>query len=387
MKPDSTDDSLDRLMEQDGRRLLQARMLPTEGLLTPKQCDQVRSAAQAYRIKHGISYANLARQVGGFNTSTASQILRGTYAVANPTTLDEHLRAINDWMEVDARRRRTKPQTNFVETYVAKRLYACAAKASESCIIAVAHGPSGIGKTMVGHVIAERFPGTIFVRLSTGNTSYTALRDLLAVRLRLHGRKRGKPETVGLTINERIFEKLRGSHRMIVIDEAHRISDSALEFLRDIFDECSVPILLMCTKDLLDRIRKDADEDHGQLYSRCEYICDLTAGRDKVPGGNKPLFSISEIRKLFASDKVRLLPEAQQYLQDVANMLGQGSLRRCRGIVKWAVTIERTIKGLSPDDSMTISAALLRKAETEPRADRSMLDDIDSRCGAVAVSA
>lgn len=384
---DSHDESdLDRLAEQDSRQILEARMLPIEGPLTDQQREELRLAAVAYCEKHKITRRDVARQVGGFDTSTAAQILKGTYKNVKPATLDEHLRAINDWMEADAHRRRTRPDAPFVETHVAKRLFFCALKTVEMCTMAAAHGPTGIGKTMVAQVIAERFPGTIFIRLSRGNTSFTALRQLLISRLRLYGRKRGKPNRSGLTINERIFEKLRDSHRLIIIDEAHKISDSGLDFLRDIFDECGVPILLLCTKDLVDRIRNDADEDHGQLYSRFGHTFDLTRGRDKTPGGRNPLFSIAEIRKMFASDKVRLLPDAQQYLKDVANMLGQGSLRRCRGIIQWAIPIARGLKQLDPDVPVTIGADLLRKAETQPRSDRSMLEDIESRRPAVAAS-
>lgn len=362
-------------------------MLPSDGPLTPEQRTDVQEAAEAYRQKNGITYKSLAHQVGGLNTSAVSELLKGKYRKVKDATIDEHLRAINDWMEVDARRRRTKPQTQYVETHVAKRLYGCAIKASEMRTMALAHGPSGIGKTMVAHVIVERFPGTVYVRLSEGNTSQTAFRQLLASRLRLYSRRRTRSDRPGLTLNERIFDKLRDSGRLILIDEAHRISDAALEFIRDVFDECGVPILLLCTKDLLDRVRKDADEDHGQLYSRFGYVCDLVKDRDKVPGGAHPLFTIGEIRKMFAGDTVRLLPEAEQYLQDVANMLGYGSLRRCREIMKWAVAIERSVKALGVDDALTVSAALLRKAESEPRADRSMLADMEARTGAMAASA
>ena len=281
-------------------------------------------------------------------------------------------------MEVDARRRQTRPDDRFVETHVAKRLLSCAMKASQMRTMALAHGPSGVGKSMVAHVIAEKFPGAIYMRVSRGNTGFTALRSMLLTRLRLRRRRIAKAQ-MGLTLDERIFDALRDSHRMIIVDEAHRISDSSLEFLRDLYDECRVPILLLCTKDLLERIRRDNDEDHGQLYSRFGYVCDLTIGRDKIPGGKNPLFTVSEIRRLFESDTVRLLPEGRAYLQDMANTLGQGSLRRCRDIVTWAVQIERSAKNLPPDSPVTLGEAVLHKAETDPRADRSMLEDISSR--------
>lgn len=357
-------------------------MLPNEGPLTEAQREEVRAAVNAYCAKHGITKKDISRQVGGLNTSSVTQLLLNTYG-AKDATLDEHLRAINDWMEVDARRRQTRPDDSFVETYVAKRLLGCAMKASQMRTMSMAHGPSGIGKSMVAHVIAEKFPGAIYLRISRGNTGFTALRSMLLTRLRLRRRRIARAQQ-GLTLDERVFDALRNSHRMIILDEAHRISDSSLEFLRDLFDECHIPILLLCTKDLLERIRRDNDEDHGQLYSRFGYVCDLTMGRDKMPGGKNPLFTINEIRRLFESDQVRLLPDGQAYLQDVANTLGQGSLRRCRDIVAWAIQIERLAKSLPDDARMTLGEAVLRKAEIEPRPDQAMQDDIRGRGVAVA---
>ena len=378
MTAPAPDNLLDRLLEQEGRQLLEARMLPNDGPLTDEQRIEVRAALKAYLAKHEIRHKDVARQIGDIKTSTVHQLINDKYK-ASTATQDDHLRSLNSWMEGDARRRRTKPDDRFVETHVAKLMLNAARMASEMRTMALVYGPSGVGKTMVAHVIAERFTGAILLRISRGNSSYTALRSILFTRLRLRGRRVKSDRPAGLTMDERIFEALRDSHRMIVVDEAHRISPSGLEFLRDIHDECGVPILLLCTKDLLDRIRAENDEEHGQLYSRFNFVCDLTRGRDKMPGGKAPLFTLSEIRKLFESDKVRLVPDAQAYLMDVANMLGHGSLRRCRGILRWAIGIERMLKGLSPEERVTLTAAVLERAETEPRADRSMLADIAAR--------
>lgn len=361
-------------------------MLPNEGPLTEQHRAEVRAALQAYLAKHGITKREVSKQVGGLSVPTITQLIKGTYHTG-AATIDEHLRELNDWMEVDARRRQSKPDDQFVETRVAQRLLGAAARAAESRTMALAHGPSGIGKSMVAHVIAEKFPGAILLRIGQGENTYAALRSILATRLRLRSRRKRRANTAGLTLNELIFDALRDSHRMIIVDEAHEIAQSGLKYLRDIFDNCGVPILMLATKDLLDRIREDSDEDHGQLYSRVGYVCDLTHGFDKVPGGKQPLFTVGEIRRLFERGKVRLAADGRQFLQDVANTLGQGSLRRCRDILRWAEGIERAIKHLGPDQVVTLGAAVLYKAETEPRLDRSMLDDINSRRAPVAKSA
>jgi hypothetical protein len=173
----------------------------------------------------------------------------------------------------------------------------------------------------------------------------------------------------------------------LIIDEAHRLTDSALEFLRDVYDECQVPMLWLCTKDLVDRIRQDSDEDHGQLYRRIGLTSDLVRGKDKVPGGKHPLFTLSEIRQLYEADKVRLAPDAQAYLQDVANMLGQGSLARCEQYVAIGLELERAVAGLSVDAVVTLTADALRRAESDVTDDPGMIEDMKIRTRRIATTA
>lgn len=379
-QPEGDTPDVESILEQDGRKLLAAKILPSEGGLSDEERAEVREAVKTYCTKHRITMASLARQVGGITRSLVAKVLNDSY-LSSP---DEFLRAFNNWMEVDARRREGLQDGGFIQTVVAKRIMGCASHASQMLTMVIAHGPTGIGKSMVAKVVAERFPGSVYIRLSTGTTGYYALRKVLGCRLRID--RRGNT-AAGRSLDERIFDEIRGSGRLIVIDEGHRISDAALEFLRDVHDETGVPILFLCTKDLVDRIRRDSDGDHGQMYSRFGYVCDLVHGYDKVPGGSHPLFSVADIRNLFAIGQVRLLPDATAFLQDLASMLGHGSLRRCKWVMRWAVAIERAYRGLGPRDVVEVSAALLRKAELEPMRDDAMLADIESRLIPVAKTA
>jgi hypothetical protein len=376
MDPDIREPSaLDKLIEQEARQLLEARMLPNEGPLTAAQRDEVVDALKAYMEKHAIAQADVRRQCPGVGNAV-SPILKKTYTHG---VLDDHLRELNNWMEVDARRRQTRPHRKYVETHVAKKIMYCASQASKRNWIVVAHGPTGIGKSMVAHVVAEKFPSALYLRIGKGDDTFTRVRQTLAVALRMFSRRKRKDEPQGLTFNQRIFSRLRSTHRLLIIDEAHRLTDSALEFLRDVFDECQVPMLWLCTKDLVDRIRQDSDEDHGQLYRRIGRTCDLVRGKDKTPGGTHPLFTLDEIRKLFESDKVRLAADAQGYLQDVANMLGQGSLARCEQYLAIALEVERAVRGLNIEDVVTVTAAALHKAEAEVTDDAGMMEDMKMR--------
>lgn len=374
---------LSRLVNKDGRIIREARMLPRNEELTAARRAEIIAHIKDFLARHNITQVQVARQMGDLSASNISAILSGSYDHAK---LDEHLVSLNNWMEGEATRRATRPDNDYVDTHVARQIIGCAKKVIEYGCMGVAYGPTGVGKTMVAHVICERYHGTIYHMAGEGMRNYTALRRTIGNVLRVFS-SRQKRQHQGLPIGARVMEKLRGSHRLILIDEAHQLDESSLNYLRTLHDQCGVPVMMMSTIDLVQRLRRDNDEDHGQLYSRIGYVVDVTRGRDKVPGGRKPLFTLSEIRQLFESDQVRLAPDGQGYLMDVANSLGQGSLRRCKYVMRWACMIERTAHGLGPRERITITAKLLRKAEAEPLCDDVMMEDIRARTASVARTA
>lgn len=368
-----------RLLDMERRTMIAARMLPDEGPLTDSQRQEIRDAVKGHLAAHKMSQQQLAREIGTLRASTLSEILSGEYGKkVSPEKLDAALRAMNNAIEVDARRRAAGTNRRFVETTVATKILIAAQQASSKSIIAVVHGPSGIGKTMCAEALITRYPGSIYLRLDDETRSSRDIRQALREHLRLDGGRGRTPVRQG-KIHRRIVDTLRGSGRMLIIDEAHKIGDSGLEYLRDVYDLCAVPVLLLCTKDLVDRIRRDADPDHGQLYSRIDYVCDLWARAGEAPGRGQRLFSISDILKLWQTDAVRIAPDAQAYLLDLANRPGFGSLRSCGNLLRWAERALRAKHGA--EAKITITAELLLHIEREQKPDWSMRSDMEARRG------
>ena len=131
---------------------------------------------------------------------------------------------------------------------------------------------------------------------------------------------------------------------------------------------------MLATKDLGDRIRRNADPDHGQLYSRVDITWPLTKGRDTHAGG-KPLFTIDEIRKLYDQVPIRLSPDGARYLQDVGNDQGKGSLRCCRVLLLNGARRARKRMELCADATVTITADDLAYADEKLRPDT---DDVEA---------
>lgn len=355
-----------------------AVILPNEGPLSPDQRKEVQHAVKAYTANHYISEAQVARQVGIGATTVFHALNGGTQLARNKVgKLDDRLRELNMWMEADARRRATRPHEQFVRTRVAKKIIDAAKVAVTDGSIVLVVGPTGVGKTMVGHYVYEDTTGAIYLCLGRHLRTYTRLRARIAATLKVSAGRRMQKTIRQLPIEERIFETLRDSNRLLILDEGHQISDDGLGFLRDLYDETHVPMLILCTVDLWERICAEADEDHGQMYSRVG-MCVTLAGSDFEAAPNNPaIFSRGEIRQLYQGAKVKLASDAVEYLYNVANALGHGSLRRCAELMKRTIRIARNQVG-GGEVTVTITAELLRKAEAKymrSATGRRMLDE------------
>ena len=110
------------LSEQEERQLVAAALIPASGVLTEEQRQKVRDAADAYRKEHGLKNADIARGIGDGSPGLWSGVIAGSYTKVSAAKLDDLLRTLNNWLEEDARRRRTRPGRPFVYTGVANAM-------------------------------------------------------------------------------------------------------------------------------------------------------------------------------------------------------------------------------------------------------------------------
>ena len=359
------------IFKDDERILIAAWLLPNEGQLTDGQRRQAMDNFERYARRHFLNYADVARQLGGtLKATTIGALVKGRFR----GNADERVRRLNLWVEQHARQRATSLHKKFVSTKVAKDLLAVARLTFENKTIGLVCGPSGIGKSRCAQAVYEKYVGALYVRVITGYHHPKGLTHALAGELGVrqgHARNSGAKFQMQL---ERVIAVLRDSSRLLIVDEAHELQDVALRVLRDIHDTTGIPILLVATRDLHDRILKNADPDHGQLYSRCDVIHHLTEGHDVYSGG-KPLYTVKDVLELYNEPPVRLSKDAADYLQGVANELGRGSLRRCEVLLRNAVRRARKRQGLPDGEPVTVTAddlayveSILRRESSEQAA-------------------
>jgi len=351
-----------------------AWMLPNEGPLTDTQRLQALANFSAYITRHAIKIPDVARKMGKPRASTIRELVKGTYR----EHADEHIRKLNNWVEQHARQQAVKLEGGFVDTGVAKQILAVARLVRENQTMGLVVGPTGIGKSRCAQALYETYVGSIFLTVMFGYYHPKGLTMTLAEKLGVRQRKTIQSEHANLTQVERVVAVLRDSNRLLIIDEAQKLQTGAIELLREIHDAAGVPVLLLATKELHDRIQRNADPDRGQVYSRFDITHHLTQGRD-VHAGGKQLFTVAEIRALYNEAPIRLSGDAAKYLTDVANQLGYGSLRRCRILLTNAARRARKRSNLGDEDTVTVTADDLEFAETRLRQEASEVEIIKAR--------
>ncbi len=320
---DTTPDPMVRL-RQDARVLLQARMLPMAEL-TEEQIDAIRKDYRSWRNKHGISDAAVAKQID-LSGSAISQFLAGTYAGDN----EKIARSLNDWMELDARKRKSRLGVHYIPTRVAEEMRGLIDITVRSEAIGIIVSEPGTGKSLVLKVQAEKYHGIEIY----GCEDFTPRTFMMMICKQL-GLAHARVTTFDAL--ESVIDKLSGTHRPIMVDEAHRLSDAVLSRLRTIHDRAGVPIVLAGTDEIIERI-KGMGNGRGQFSSRCIQFkaLDQYIDSDTDPGRQQDkehLYTEEEVRKFLQGMSIKFDDQALMFLWALACKAGEGSWRLVKRVV------------------------------------------------------
>jgi DNA transposition AAA+ family ATPase len=310
--------------------------------LTPEMIAQIRGDFLRYTALHAIPDSQAAREIA-VASSVVSQFRGSKYAGDN----ERVARALNDWMERHARRKKATLPLEYVTTQVAEDMRRVISMAHATTSIAAIVAPAGCGKSMVLQIMAEQMGGAYIycTAMLTPRTLLTALARSLGL---------GKGSAAAATLLADICDKLRGTARPILCDEAHLLRPECLACLRAVHDQAAVAIILAGTDEILNRIN-DRSGGRGQMASRClrynalEHSMNVEgspSGPDGKRGVGRPLFSKDEIRALFAKSAVKFDAGGLELLWAVACLPDRGTLRTARRLVQHV--LERY-----PEDAVT----------------------------------
>lgn len=344
--------------EQDARVLRRARMLPeqSKGPLSEDHLDSVRVAVRRAKSELSITNAALAREIG-VSDSLVSQFLGANYAGDN----DKLARALNAAVERLARAQESRLPDHWFPFEQATSMLRVIEAAVTGRKLGLITAPSGGCKTTVLEAAVRLNPGSVYARVDCSSKSAGGMLRNIAIAAGTAHRC-----SIGQVLHG-ILDELRGTSRVLLIDEAQQATDRALEAVRDIHDLARVPVVLAGTEELALQV-DDRARWLGQLRSRITHR--FHAGLRYEQGGNgegpgaepTPMFTVAELTAWMSKRGLRLTDDGAQMLFVLANIPEYGCLRFCNEVVERART-HRAYRGNRPLDARIIrsTAAIIHK--------------------------
>jgi len=334
MNISGADDNMLARLVQDARIHGGIRVFRDEQPLTDEGKALVIARCQEYLKRTKRSAESMARSLG-ISASIVSQVLSGTYAA----DAEKHVRAIDKWLENQLMRESAPKPPGFVKTSVAEKIYGAVRWVMRTNTIGLVCGPNGCGKTMTLKAIQSETPGAVYYSIGTSGTTKRAVMEGLAGALRMTGLSLSTSQ-----LFEQVAALLKDTSRPIFIDEIHKLAgrqkDEPLHMLRDLHDATGCPMIWAGNCKIAKYLRDNKTEGNDpidQIFGRISWWLDLTdlAAGDGTGDGPR-LCTVEDIQKLFAAQKIRLTPDAAEYLSDIASDLSEGCYRWAKFLVSMA---------------------------------------------------
>lgn len=192
--------------------------------------------------------------------ATISQILNGKYVSSPSSFLDKLQDAINRQTERTASRN----QIPFTPTSISKSLEMVCKRAHSDCDFGYFSGSVGIGKTQALRQYMKKTASAILVEAFEGIDNRTFITEMITAS--------GQAPVKG-TVSQQtsvLIRALKGSDRVILVDEANHLPAKSLGALRRISDVAEIGVILVGTQELLQMVQDPAGR-FGQISSRIGY--------------------------------------------------------------------------------------------------------------------
>lgn len=212
---------------------------------------ELRTRLVAYRVEHNLTNAQLGRELGGVGVTQVSKYLNGT-PEGDVVRLEE---AARELLRTASTRRRVAK--GLFETDASTEINVTCELIRRTNDIGLIHGPAGAGKTKGIDLYCAANALTLHVTLSKWDSGPGGLEAAIAEQLDEKTRTRRERRSTWMRA------QLKGSNRLLIIDNAHRLTRSALAWLFDFHDATQLPIALVGNPEVLELIK-----ENDQQFSR-----------------------------------------------------------------------------------------------------------------------
>lgn len=208
-----------------------------------------------YKSK-GMKQSEIAKLLD-ISDSALSQFMSGAYKT--PNTIIEKIERLAG---VEARREVAPKEPGFVMTSISRTVINLISYCHIQGKVGVVYGDAGVGKTMGIREYKRLNPDSaIVITVSPCFATMTGVNELLAEALKIR-------EKMSRRIYSEAVHKLKGSRRVIIIDEAQHLTTRVINHLRCISDESGVGMAFVGNEEIYMKMRGSGQAAYAQLYSR-----------------------------------------------------------------------------------------------------------------------
>ena len=232
---------------------------------------QIMDQLEAWLRETGTSQAKAAPMIG-LSQTALSQYRRKTYqgdVDAVEKKLEEFFRAAAELKETKQKAAPYRPATDYIPTSISEDVYKLIRYCQLEKGMVIAHGDAGIGKTKGAEkFIRENPAASIYIQATPSSGTLTNIMRLIARALRIPERRNK------LELMLAIRDKLEGTNKVIIIDEAQHLKLSALEEIRTLSDpngitgQKGIGICLIGNTEVYSRMVGKQEARFAQLFSR-----------------------------------------------------------------------------------------------------------------------
>lgn len=233
--------------------------------------ENIKERLEAYMKESGLSQAKIAPLIG-VSMTALSQYRNGIYkgdVKAVESKIEEYMETVEEQQAQEEKAQPYKAVEDYIPTSVSEDIYRMIRYAQVNGGIAIAHGDAGIGKTKAAQKYVRENPTqAIYLEMSP-------VAGTLGNMLRLFARTLKLPESRNkMELMLSIREKLEGTNKVIIIDEAQHLKLSALEQIRTLADPNSITgtkgvgIVLIGNTEVYSKMKGKQEAQFAQLFSR-----------------------------------------------------------------------------------------------------------------------
>lgn len=264
--------------------------------------DNMRKLLKQHITETGITQKQLARELD-ISDTVLSLFLANSYTGDNIKVTEK----ARQYLHIGEVRKALTPDPAYCENLVnTRRITECLQMAHASNEILLLYGPAGCGKTTALKHYSNSNNGVVY--LEADATTGTPRAILLTLLESLGGQPIGSTTQ----IMKSILNTLRGTNRLIIIDEAQHLTERSFDTIRAINDKIGIGIVYSGNPSILKQMYGRREQDFDQLFSRIGLHCELV---------NK--YSLDDIRNIFSGLDVS--EDCIKYLKKLAQ--NKGGLR------------------------------------------------------------